>query len=138
VTPSRPGLAVTIDIANPQQICARTAKVITKLEPFESFGAPPKATDYLPPCSPLVEASSSGSFSGFSGVGQEPSGAHATLATAWGDAERLGRARPRRLAELVRTGHEWQLWPSRRDESRGNDHGWQRGHPLGRCFGYIS
>ena len=48
--------------------------------------------------SPLVEESSSGSFSGFSGVGQGPSGAHAAIATAWGDAERLGRALPRGFA----------------------------------------
>ena len=51
--------------------------------------------------SPLVEESSSGSFSGFSRVGQGPSGAHAAIATAWGDAERLGPARPRGFAPLT-------------------------------------
>ena len=36
--------------------------------------------------------------SSYSTVGQEPSGANAAVATAWGDPERLGRARPRGFA----------------------------------------
>ena len=100
-------LAPVVDLA------AVTIGRYTALHTQQVSGSPPVRRAPRPRCrrgdggevrigsSPMVEKSSPGSYSGYPTVGQEPSGANAAVATAWGDAERLGPARPRGFAPLT-------------------------------------
>jgi len=91
-------------------LAAVTVGKCTAIHTRQVSGSPPVRRAPRPRCrrgdggevrigsSPMVEKSSPGSYSGYPTVGQEPSGANAAVATAWGDAERLGPARPRGFA----------------------------------------